>query len=1111
MDLRKFSFLLPRDGELRKTLPQLLDELRQVGDEGIAKETLRRYFTAVDIDKLEEQPLEILLRVAEALLNAGLTDEADRLTSVMLKRFPAEAQTIMLRARVMRIKGDESQAIRVIENSLQDLPDEGSLYLELGKIFVNTGECDRALFSLKKAVENDPGLMEAYDLLISMDDEESWKARKAFALLDQGDLESAEKLISNSEEVRSPLMLLAMAEVSRTAGDIYTARELIKRVVDIVETDHEDREIVLEIAHRLAKSGLFEESIQLYEHIITHDPSNPQAWYGLSNAFFHMGRYENSLEAIQKALDADPDFDDARIMLVKDLCALRRGKEAIFEAKKILESHDGNLPDDLLEVLIRYLPGVETGEIIDRVIESRGESPSPRLLAMKVKNILAQGRAEDAMSQLGQIIKTYPQNSDLRHMRAELHLARGNVKKARHEVESILSRNPHHLPSLHTLLDILKAEESYPEMLQTADRILAIAPTEVDVIQDKAIALDAIGRSEEAVEAFRQALLWGTSQTQQVNDVIAAMLDGGRHHDALSLSEVVLDRQDHDSMFWRLRGNALYSLGHYEDAEDAYNTGLGIAPDDAWLWYSRAMCLENLGRFREAVDCYDRAIVRDLENIDFWMGKAACLEKLKLYKEASKCYDQVLQLQPGHRYALLSKALGLIKMHRYEEAAYYFNRANRITHGNPKILRYLKECQKILGNHEEVVEVCRDLLRIEPDNVNHMVDMATSLQALGDDGEALKWLDKALEFRPGDKELIDMKRKSVQRSGNIEALQKLLQDILKANPHDKEARVELSRILCEKGEYADALRLIEDLPETVSDASVQALKGRSLMALGRNEEAINAYTESLELRPNHIPTLNAMANLLESIGKLDEAMEYIDRSLALDPSNLRSRLTKARTLIRYGRKTEAKEILHSICDAHPKDGKIWVEIAEMAEGLGDLELSLLAISKAIEKGVDGLHLRLAEKQILVGDEKSAMENLREAVKEEPSSPRAWSLLGQLQARSALWQEALVSLQKALRLNPEDRDAQLALADAEAAVGKSSKALKSYEKAFRMDRNDPLPLRRKARLQMELGRHEDALMTYQSILQMLPGDDEAREGVERIKRLKAELAGRPPSQ
>jgi len=111
----------------------------------------------------------------------------------------------------------------------------------------------------------------------------------------------------------------------------------------------------------------------------------------------------------------------------------------------------------------------------------------------------------------------------------------------------------------------------------------------------------------------------------------------------------------------------------------------------------------------------------------------------------------------------------------------------------------------------------------------------------------------------------------------------------------------------------------------------------------------------------------------------------------------------------------------------------------------------------------------------------------------------------------LWQEAVVSLQKALRLNPEDRDAQLALADAEAAVGKSSKALKSYEKAFRMDRNDPLPLRRKARLQMELGRHEDALMTYQSILQMLPGDDEAREGVERIKRLKAELAGRPPSQ
>ncbi len=1048
------------------------------------------------------QPLEILSSATETCLEFGLIEDADRLTSILLQDHPCQTQSSILRSKVMEQRGEYMESARILEDMLHNEPGNGMLYLELGKALIRSGDTIRARVVLKKAVENDSKLLEAYDILISIGDSLHWKAHKALALLDLGDIEGAKALVSlKLKDTSDPVILMALAEISRTQGDVALARELTDRVQ---EMDTREPSQTLSAAYRLARAGLLDESIKVYEKILDYDPNNSRAWYGIGSANFYMNRFESSLDAVKKSLEIESDLKAAKVMLIKDLGILGRPAEAVKEAIGYLgECKDDDIRMEILNALVEYCPGQDTGEVIKEMIEMRGEDPS--LLALMAENLTSQKRISDSLKHLDESLRLYPKDSELRYIRARTFWYTGELKKARKDLEAVLERDLRHLPSLKLLLEMHKADKSYPEAIQVADRILAQEPTNIDVTKDKAIIQDAMGMPQEAMRTFRQALSWGTRNIKQTNEVLAAMLNSGRHEDALSLADAVLERQDHDSMYWRLRGNALYALDRFEESVKCYSQGLEISPDDPWLWYSKGMAKEAMQIHREAVDCYDRAIVRDLDNVDFWMSKAYCLEMMDANHEALKCYDQVLRVKAGHLHALLRKGLILAELDRFDEALFYFSKANEITRNNPKILAYLKECHNRLGNHEEMVEVTRRILRLNPDNLIDILDMGKALQTLERDIEALQYFDMALELRPGDRSIIEMKRTSVRRSGDPEALRKLLREVLKSDPLDRGARLELAELHYDNGNYSDTLRVIDDMDELSDDPISQTMRGDAFQALGRYEEAVRAYTHSLSLRPNHVRTINMQAIALHRQGRNDEALERLEEAAFLDPLNHNTQWLKARILYNSDRKSEAKAPLQRLFELDPRDKDLWTEAAEMLEVFEDPNLAARALTKAISNGAEGLYLRLAENQLVIGEEDEAFESLLMATKDDPRSSRAWFLLGRQQSLAGKTSQAKVSLQKAIRLDSGIKDAHLELAEILASQDKKTKAINSFDRAIALDDKDPDPPRRKAALQLELGDLEGAMMSLQTVKILAPGDVRAREMIEEIKKKQEEAA------
>jgi Flp pilus assembly protein TadD len=78
-----------------------------------------------------------------------------------------------------------------------------------------------------------------------------------------------------------------------------------------------------------------------------------------------------------------------------------------------------------------------------------------------------------------------------------------------------------------------------------------------------------------------------------------------------------------------------------------------------------------------------------------------------------------------------------------------------------------------------------------------------------------------------------------------------------------------------------------------------------LQVLGRNEEAIAASRESLDLGPNHAAAHSNLGLLLLEAGQLDEALTHSPEAVALDPSLPEVHLNLGLVLKRLGRLPEA--------------------------------------------------------------------------------------------------------------------------------------------------------------------------------------------------------------
>ncbi len=180
----------------------------------------------------------------------------------------------------------------------------------------------------------------------------------------------------------------------------------------------------------------------------------------------------------------------------------------------------------------------------------------------------------------------------------------------------------------------------------------------------------------------------------------------------------------------------------------------------------------------------------------------------------------------------------------------------------------------------------------------------------------------------------------------------------------------------EQGESSDAVRWFNALVEaSPRDPVVWMRLATALVTDEQPDEALGAYRRAVDVRPDYMPALVAVAVQLMNLDAHEEAMAALAAVLAEDPDHGLIRYHRAKLIARAGNHLEA--------------------LAEIEASLEDLR----SARRARAPGPEGDHslaeaaLLRAELLLEVGRDQEALEAARRLIADEPDYPEALFLLG----------------------------------------------------------------------------------------------------------------------
>jgi tetratricopeptide (TPR) repeat protein len=221
------------------------------------------------------------------------------------------------------------------------------------------------------------------------------------------------------------------------------------------------------------------------------------------------------------------------------------------------------------------------------------------------------------------------------------------------------------------------------------------------------------------------------------------------------------------------------------------------------------------------------------------------------------------------------------------------------------------------------------------------------------------------------------------------------------------------------------------------DAFAHYHKGLALHNLGRHEEALAAYEQSLRLNPQWADAhLNKGLALLE-LGRIETGLAAFERSLRLNPQQADAHLNTAGAQQRLGRIEEALAAFERSLQLDPQNVAAHLNKGLALLGLGRFEEALAAIEQSLQL--------------------------------DPQQAVAYRHKGVVLVNLKRYEEALAAYEQCLRLDPQDALAHFFKSLALAYLGRYEEAF-AYGQGFQMNPQQAAALSSIGGALYDLGRH-----------------------------------------
>ncbi len=355
-------------GEYSKAKETLLEATRLEGADAEAHYNLGVIFmrenNLVAALSSYEAALKLNPRHAQALNNMGVALDAKGEPKRALDYFkqsaladPTFAEAFFNQGMSYMRLNRQVEATKAFEQALKLEPASSSPYVQLGGLYLKQGKADRAEQAFKKALE----LQEAQEkdarpflqLKKRLDREANTDAYRglAMALLAQGKVDDAVVALKRAVEKlpKDASARVALGEAYLSQGNLDGAVEQLTTRLALEPT----AEAKLDLARAYAKKRVAKQAEPLYKDVLKAEPDNRAAKMGLVDLWLSMGRFGEAELALKDAVAKDPH--DAQALARLGIMKSRMGRpdQALEPLEKAVELN-ASLYDARAELTLLY-------------------------------------------------------------------------------------------------------------------------------------------------------------------------------------------------------------------------------------------------------------------------------------------------------------------------------------------------------------------------------------------------------------------------------------------------------------------------------------------------------------------------------------------------------------------------------------------------------------------------------------------------------------------------------------------------------------------------------------------------------------------------------------
>ncbi|MCB9170138.1 MAG: tetratricopeptide repeat protein [Flavobacteriales bacterium] len=422
---------------------------------------------------------------------------------------------------------------------------------------------------------------------------------------------------------------------------------------------------------------------------------------------------------------------------------------------------------------------------------------------------------------------------------------------------------------------------------------------------------------------------------------------------------------------------------------------------------------ESVQRFEAMVDRNDHYFF-DVE--EFEMIIEHYLEQSEPRK-ARQVLEYARTQHPGSVDLLFCEAQVLSSMGKLNAALDVLEKIEKLEPFNEEVHLHKAGIHSQLRNYRKAIEHYRKAIDLADDGLDEIfLDLAFEHENCEQYEEAIACLKKALEMNPENEAVLYELAYCFDLAEAHEASISFFRNFTNAHPYAFVAWYNLGNALAKRDrleESNEALELCLAIEEGFSSAHFSL--ARNLLQLGRFEDAIACYRETLGTDGPQAVTFSYIGECYEKMEQFEQALIHYDQALALDPNWVDAWIGRGVVKDQQGRMAEAIADLEQAVRIAPDHGDALYFHANVLARAGRYEDALAAYERlhALEaEHMDGW-LDHADLLLLLKGPDAALQKLREGELVHKLDARYRYRSVSYLLRAGQQQQALLLLEEAL--------------------------------------------------------------------------------------------------